>query len=378
MTEIIKARGSAIPRIEKCTASKDAPEVAINSTSDIAAMGSCVHEPLADLLKDKIDLANIDFQYYATKHGVEDIDELKMLFWAGVKAWNTMKGSLRLLHVEEKLEGFMNPSLYVNGTGDFIAETENMELLVGDWKSGYIQSDYRAQLMCYLFLISLKMPKYTKFKYVIIWLRLYEIEIVDISKEQLDDWVAELEKKMQTSIYSPGTHCTYCPKEHECEAKQGLVRSSILDLMVTADSGLEMSPQLLASQLPRVKMIEKAIEKYKTILKATVDEHGSIDCGDEVLKFIEKQTDKIHFEESWKTLTTHFGLNEEMSETLKLIAPSITVGKTKLMKVVGNHAPKGMKGKVIEGIIEELHLSGGMTKKTSRSLSFIKKEAKNV
>jgi len=86
VTEKKKIRASSLPRIMACSASGTKPNLEIDINSDMAIMGTAIHAVLEQVVKE--DLDNLpDLGPVISKYKIEDVKELRILSYIGLKAW---------------------------------------------------------------------------------------------------------------------------------------------------------------------------------------------------------------------------------------------------------------------------------------------------
>lgn len=364
-------RCSALPRIMACPASSQAPDIAISGDSEPARLGRAVHEAMTLVVNEGL-RAPPDLTKIAENHGVEDLDELAMLVWFGVRTWQRISRETKVLAIEQYLDS-LGDQLTLIGTPDIVCEADDGSLIVVDWKSGYVERDYRNQIKGYLWLVSRK-AEHDIFKGCIVWLRTCEVETFAMTRIQLNEWRDELLKALDNDAYSPGAHCEFCPLSHECAAKSALVRSTASELVSLEIGKSVLSPKQIGELYPHKILLKRALDAYDEILKMTIREHGPQPTGDgRILDLTKRDRDYFYLDRIAKPLGKAFDCScmEELIETLG--PDAITVTKKIVQEVAGCQAPKGGIGKAKAAIIQSLRDANAVVSRTGLVLT-VKKE----
>lgn len=340
-------RGSAIPRIMLCPASAKKPEIQFHGSSPIGNMGSAVHDVMAVIVREGHEVVP-DVGPHAERHKVEDIAELVRLSWNGLRLWHSIKGSIsKLLAIEEPMSIEVS-EVEITGTADVVFESLDNELIVLDWKSGYLRKDYRDQVMCYLYMASLAFPGHDKYKLIIGWLRFREREVIKINQKELDKWFCRLQDAMNSDTYLPGSHCEYCPCRHGCKAKAKLISSLSKDLIALSGGNekdlplMSMDTKKLASFYDKIGVIENSIKLYRAVLTERLAEEkdGIVMEDGKLMKIMERKISRIDLDRAMQYMKLYFQASD-VEELIKRIYPALKINKTKLLDIVGQKAEKG-------------------------------------
>src|SRR4030042_5671960 len=158
-------RASKMPLFLTCPQSlKRAPEIPIDSDSEIARLGTAVHEAMANyVMNNRVDAGEL-----AEKHGV-DLKELSILFAFGRQAWEELSPYFPTPEVEESMEATLNKVFCLRGRADvFQLATDAIHII--DWKSGYKKTNYWPQLLAYGYLAA-RQYGVPKAIVTLVWLR---------------------------------------------------------------------------------------------------------------------------------------------------------------------------------------------------------------
>lgn len=368
-------RCSALPRIMACPASSAAPAIRIVSDNDFARMGTAVHEVLGKVVAEGLTTLPDDVDAIADKYRIEELDELRSLSWFGLRAWQKIRAEARVLDVETQMSA-EDADLRLTGSPDALAEGEDGALVVVDFKSGYVERDHRHQVMGYLFLASL-CHAHDRFTGIVIWIRQGELETFTATRDELAAWYEELKTAAAGDAYSPGDHCTYCPLAHECEARTNLVQTTGSDLVAFENGGWEPTPEAIGLLYPRMKLLEGAIENYKSILKDTIKKNGPVPTGDgRALTYPVQHRDNLYLDRIGTVLVEEFDCSDMAGLVEKMGPDAVKITKRAIEEIAAAGAPKGGIGKAKAAIIEKLRDAGAIVEKSFPKLT-LKKELTN-
>lgn len=364
-------RCSSLPRGIACPASWDAPELPISSDSQPRRVGDAVHEAMAQIVREGL-REPPDLNALAQNHGVEDLDDLRILTWFGIRTWKRIRHESQLLAVEERLE-HADGAVELGGAPDVIAEANSGELLVVDWKGGYIEHDYRHQIMGYLWLAAQKYP-HSLFKGVIVWLRSCEIEVFSATRAKLAEWREQLGAAVDSDVYAPGPQCQYCPLAHECAARSALIRSTVMDLAPFTEGTGRITPERIGALYGRAQLLAKALENYNAIVRDTVRTQGSLSTGDgRVLSFRKGEREHFYLDRVAGPLARALELTGVDGLVQALGEDAIKLTKKKIQDLAADGAPKGEKAKRIRKVMDALKSAGAIVTRPTRTFT-VKKE----
>lgn len=360
--QLTTLRCSALPRAFRCAASLHDGELRIDAAGDEAALGTATHELLAQAVRgDVASAAALDADLAAVRHGV-DRDELGRLTYFGVQAWHQLRESYPEPIVEELLTAEFR-SVTLTGHIDVLSvRSDARKAALLDWKTGYKDADYLAQLTGYAVLVALNHPTVEAVTATIAWLRPGEIETYAFTRRELFEWQDRLLAEVVAwdgATYRPGGHCAGCRRAHDCPARTAMVRAAVADL-----TGGEMAQRLSSglSDLPgpaaadiyaRVQLIERACEAFRDALRERVAVSGPIDTGrGSHLALVETQRSRIDALKGWHVIDERLNDGE--------LADCITVHKSKLEDAVARKAGRGRGAAAKRQLIAELEAAGAL------------------
>lgn len=369
-------RSSSVPRIKICSASKHAPAIEFDSGSDPASIGSCAHEIISDAINAGHDTAPKDITSYLAKWELagDEAEDVRLMANIAMKMWReTFKPMVEVLDIEQELATVLD-DWTITGHTDLTAEVRAQPTIaVLDWKTGRVRSSYEDQIKTYLLLA---MDNYDctmiqNFKSIIVWLRDGVYEIHDYSVEDLEEHAAQLRRALADDTFNPGQHCNFCPRKHECEARQLWLQSATSALMPMSE-GAAITAEKIAELWPRAKELGRALAEFKEAAKMVIDASGPVPLGNgRCLGFRVENRDSIRLTEQ---------SNEIIKEALDVphlitaLDGAITINKKKLLDAVAAGAPHGQKGKVKSDLMAALLDSGSVSTTTMRKLVDMKEK----
>jgi hypothetical protein len=353
----MKLRASRIPLFLKCACSIGEPEIEIQQESEASRTGTCVHEVLAEYIRDGIEPGNLT-------------DDERFLFYVGKKIWNEkLIAYFPTPQIEIPMSYTVDEGGYLDltGTADVIQIGSDF-VAVLDWKTGRVERDYTPQLQAYGLLAALMFDK-PKAIVSIANLRTGEITTQEFKLSQFTDFHNSLIKQLDSDIYNAGQHCEFCPNALYCQARTALIENAVKDL-----SGIELNISRLAfnDKLHIVyaarKMLAVAIDKFDEALKFEIEKQGNLDSGGFIFSLETRTRKEIDAEKATPLLTEKFSANEILS--------FLKINKTDLEKAVMSKVEKGEKTNAVKAFMGELENAGAIKTTESKVLSVkpIKKE----
>lgn len=354
-------RCSALPRVMACPASKHAPDIEIDESSELANIGTAVHAVMAEIVRCELDGMPENFD---TLIGDEaDPDECRKLAWNGLYLWQQFRDDAMVLHVEEELAADI-----VKGHPDVVFKTGDGRLVALDWKTGYIQKSYDDQLLGYLYLADFNASQGTELEgYVSItgWIRWHgQWDVTQYQQSDIVDWKRRLESAIESDTYAPGEHCTYCPMFHECAALARRTSSTIAKII---GEDLPATPEALGRAYESWKQAMSVLRKYDALLKQTVERDGMVPLPD---------GSKLVYDEQ-----VQHPLKASM-DTVDIISgkigsgvwDAVAISKSGVDRAVKNAVPKGQGAKVMREIMASLDEKALIEERVVRKLSVRKGE----
>lgn len=277
MADKLRLRCSALPLAFRCPGSVRRGDMSINETNDAADMGTAAHAGLATL----VETGRVDWDSVpdlAKRHNV-DADELRVLLAQGAKLWAQVSISFPEPMTELEL-GVDADGFVLSGHADILGRSANVAH-VGDWKTGRLDSDYREQLLGYAALALLEDSTLTAATAGVLWVRDGEYEHHTLAREGLQAWEQRVKAEIVEwdGTYRPGSHCTHCPRAHECAAAKALARRDVAVLLATDEPERaieEMTPEQVISIVEKARTVSALAERVVKAAKARVANDGDL------------------------------------------------------------------------------------------------------
>lgn len=369
---MIHLRPSSLGLAAECHASVVPPLVRIESAGKAANMGNGVHQ----FMSTRIGGREAVIEDIASANGV-DPEELGP---ACGQAWNAWS---------EIAEAFPNPQperylgpirwgvdqVSLAGTADVVSRPTLSLARVGDWKSGFSDSDHEIQVKAYALLIAREsIGEIEVVEAVVINTRLGFKTVYRWDVASLESWWDRLAEKIArvefAETFSPSASaCKYCRRAHECPARQQLVRSSSESLM--GAQIVSMHPDQAADLLQRARLISKAAEDAVEIVRAEVAAAGgSLSLSDgRTLQLTPTRKRFIKPAEAWPILTRDCGAE---------LVEAVTVSKTIADKIVRAKAgtQRAAKKAASEKLIADLEAADAFDERIDERLEIVRAGAK--
>lgn len=365
---MIEIRPSSLGINAACHASVVAPTVKINTSGDPARMGSAVHSFMAAKVGDPD--AVIDFAALAKEFEV-DPDELQPSAWQSWKAWLSVAEFFPNPQTEVHLGPYVwSERISIQGTADLLSRPTTSLLRIGDYKGSWTDGDHELQIKAYAFLAYRKWSREVEnVEGIVLNTRLGFKHVYRWKAQELDAWFNRLAESIHEGIetFSPSAStCKFCRRAFECPARHQLVKScaeTVLSVNVA-----ELTPDLAAELLVRARLIANAADDAVEIVRAEVASHGgSMLLSDgRTLQLTPSPRRSIKPEPAWPILVEELG--ERLVETLK-------ISKTVAEGIVGDKAPKKMKGKAKAAFVDRLEKAGALETTITERLEIVKAPA---
>lgn len=316
-------RVSSLPLAFTCPGSVRTAEVQIDSSDEAARIGTASHEGLAKLAEE----GGVPWgmlKRIAAKHQVPE-SEVRMLCALGAKLWEHVSDSFADAVSEVELSSAVAPHVHLMGHVDLLSISGGVAR-AGDWKTGRKDSDYAQQMRGYCALLLLDNDELTEVSLTLLWVRDQEIENYTMRREQLSRWLVDLVDQVINwdGVFHPGTHCTYCPRSHECDAGNAYTRRDIAaladkSLVARAETDLHlMSPAEIVDLHAKAEMVSKYSKRVLDAIKEHVSSTGDIVGDGYLLTMVERNKRVLDPEKAWPVLEdAGFGV-EEFSRVVNL------------------------------------------------------------
>lgn len=369
----IKIRCSALPRLMSCPASIIPPENPIETTSDIADMGTAFHAMIEDYIDNGEAMdTDVYIQQYLSGDESKTV-ELETLYTNGKRMIEAfaLSGDIRseVSMIQEK------PGYILTGHADLIGETQDgIHYIIVDWKTGYIDRDCSDQLKGYAWLHHVNNQDTARKDYIIILAnprtKTWDTQTVTI--DELQAWALQIDDIILNRDRTNPTfdNCQYCPRGKECEA----VRARIAWASVAVNRKITHTPADLAAVYDMSRQLEQALDDYRAALRdAVADNGGSLDLPDGRRLVLRKQTrESIPYTAQTASIISEYipgNTPEAVAEMLGL-----TISKSALTMAISKAVERGKGKETTESVLAELRDAGKVQSKEIETLAVVNKK----
>ncbi len=354
----LKLRASGMPLALLCAAAVR-PELRVDESNDAAAVGTAVHEALRRLAE----RGGLDWEgigEIAERHGV-DVEEVRALCAIATKLWPEVRASFPGAITEADLAIELDGAL-LTGHVDLISVAGDVAR-AGDWKTGRKDSDYSEQMKAYGTLVLLAYPQLREVTVTILWVRDQAIENYTMTRADAIAWAERVEREVVRwdGTYRPGPHCQHCPRSHECQAANALLRRDVAaiadrELVARVESDLaSMAPAEVIELVAKARMVKALADRVCDGAKAYVLTHGDIVAeGVGRLTIDREQRRKVDAAKAWPVLEAAGFGDEEFAQVM-------TIGVSKVEKVVATRAGRGRGAAAVRALSAALADAGAVS-----------------
>lgn len=348
-------RASSMPRFFDCASSEDDTDHPIDYDTGAGRMGIGNHKAIATTVEGTVPvLAQI-----AEDFGIE-LNDLVATHTNARRIWDRLRPYFpEGTQPEAKVRGS-----FTGGTADLIyADGHTMAFL--DWKFGMVKRNNRPQVTSYAYAAveRLGFPESGQIDAWVAYPRLDdEPEHFAILPEDLEAFRERFmdQARKVGKVYSPGDACNFCRLRFECAARANWIRSAAN--AVAEVQGRELTSTELGELYPQAKALEKALEQYSKALTAAVKAEGEVLTGDgRKLTMNTVFKESIDARKAWAVLKRH-GFDDDGLNGI------ITLGKTKVVNVLKEQAPRGKKTARVQEVWTELEEAGAISRFTYEKL----------
>lgn len=371
---LVRMRASSAPRAMACPASLQAPGLDVEPDVEAARLGTAFHAAIRPVVEG----GEIDWHdgvaVAALRWGVNE-DELRPLLGAGQRMWRQVAGLFGPGAVETEVElrasGSMpgETSWELTGHADILARPSADRLVVGDWKTGRADSDYRHQMMTYAYLAWYRERQLGRdireIQVFELWVRDEEIVPHLLTRAELIEWherfLADVVGRPDT--YRPGAVCQHCPRSHECPGVQALVRRDVeaigADLLAGRDVSGDLEtlpPDVRRALWDRARLVGSYADRMQDALKAFVLAGGGVP-GLTVKDTAKRELDPL---KAWPVLEAVLPAEE--------LAGCVDVRISRVEKAVATRAGKGNGAAAVRSLGEQLEAAGAVEWTASKTV----------
>jgi hypothetical protein len=319
----MKLRCSALPLAFLCPGSVREPTLKIDPHNEAGAVGTTVHRMLQAMVEGRNPMV------------ADQSTEERILYYSGLKVWEQVSASFPDPVCEQPLEcELVTPDgteFELTGHPDVWSDAGNGL----DWKTSRLDHNYGPQMYGYITVMLLLERRLPAASFTIAWLRTGDIERYSMTRDALPEFLTELYKVVDwDGTFRPGDHCTYCPRAHECPAREAMVRANVVAFTTAAEEPAELSkwtPERIVSSLALADHVAKVAAAFRVAVKNHVTRVGDVET--DAHRITLDVSNKRHCDplKAWEIL--------EHSLTQEQLADAITVSLAKAEEAIRQNAP---------------------------------------
>lgn len=365
--ELIELRAHRLPLAFRCAGSVQPAKVPIATDEQASRLGIAVHEALESLATTG-QIAWSEVRAVAERHQVNP-EEVSALCAAAQKVWPVLQSSFVDALAEVELATQIHTGVVLVGHADLLSVRGTAARVI-DWKSGRKDHDYSQQMRGYAALVLLEDPELTEATATVVWLREQEFENYTMTRTQMEAWIDALVELVVhwDGTYRPGVHCRHCPRSHECEAANAMMRR---DVAAIADHALaERAENELASMAPdeilalwhQADLVAYLAGRVRSAIKAHVGEHGDIVAtGGARLTVETSERRELQPLAAWPVLEAAGLTSEELAACMELYV-------SRIESIVAKKAGRGKGAAAVRELATKLAEANAITTKETHTL----------
>lgn len=352
--KLLQLRCSALPRALQCPGSARSPELRVDPVNPAGKLGTDAHVHLARVVNgEDIDLDEIKSR------------DLRILVALGIRIWNQVRDHFAGAVAERTAttREFPEHGFALSGTVDVVAKGPGYTS-VADWKTGRVDSDYWAQIIGYTVLFADPGDLSTG---AILWVRDEDGENYTTSQADRDAFLQRIADEVVNwdGVYRPGSHCGFCPRYHECDARASHERAAVQafsrEELIDTVANLEPAQQLdLYEQAGTVARLAGLLRES---LRNIVNDRGPITTPTRKLQLVDDPRYVIDPIAAWPVMDA-FGLDDAGKSRV------IKISKSALEDKVKELAPPRKGAARIRELRESLETAGALRKDVGKKLKF--------
>jgi hypothetical protein len=366
--DIINTSCSSLPLGFICPPSLHVIDLRIDHTGELAGVGTAVHRALAPLIEGIAPATSLEIAL--DMHRDASWEEVRPLFWSGVKMWEKIREWMPGARAEVGLSATVTDGDYqANLTGhiDLLSvDHEKRSAVVGDWKSGRLDHDFHHQGFGYATLVMLNDHDVDEVSVHFFWLRTGEIESYVVTRDRMNQWLEELMADVVKwdGRYHDGHHCGHCHRNHDCPAVTAMIRRDVAMFSDDAKANIEsMDAPTFCGYWRKLKTLEGLVKEAREHSRIEVERRGGEvhDGSGSVIHFVEHNAPREVDYLKAKPVISELLTEDEF-------APAIEVSAKKLEDIVGKKAGRGKGSGAKRELAEALVAAGAITQTKQRKL----------
>ena len=367
----IKLRCSELPRFLACPSCKLPWEHPVKDDSEPARIGREVHEAMASVM------------HGPRPEGLER--EVEILTRTLAKMFEDITPQL-WPNGTDLVDLEVEPHYRYEGDGWILSghiDVNCLDIMAFiDWKTGWLDHDYQAQMAGYALILNL--PFVRGF---VLWARTRTVDqfvfcqtpairagvlaglpnadpayiiVLDKFQERITKAVKRIGK-----AYRPGPHCFGCPGVHECVAYRNYLQTYV-GALVPMSANLPMEREQIAAAWHTWKQLEQIGRGLKDLVRNTLRQDGPLPAGNGFSwQLVERRQESIDVPAAWEQLSAVLG---------DRLPACLTAAKGTVEKAVKDTLPRGEKTKGWMSLMESLRQEGALTEQMVERIECRKEE----
>jgi len=358
----MKVRASSLPLLMVCAAAQVEPEVRIIQSSPQARDGSAAHE----LLRGLPEVGRVDWGALAevAERHQADPAEVRMLVANGVAMWPELAPLFGGGVAEPELTLCLGDFALTGHTDLTAFRAEFARIL--DWKGGRLDSDYRWQMRAYCALVLANFPELAEATATVVWLRDRDIENYTLLRGDLGKWIATVRDHLEGwdgHSYTPGSHCQYCPRSHECPARLRLVEEAVAVVTRERPNLASMPADAMIELYDMAGEVERLAKRVREAIRTRVLWAGDVEGSKLALRSRRETRRHVDPRLAWRVLEDRYGFSDaDFAQCLTMHAPEVEA-------IVRDRAPHRGKTRAVRELREALTEAGALTEVEFRKVS---------
>lgn len=355
----MKIRGSKADIAMACAGSLVETATPYSPNSEEGREGQAKHEALSYIPRE----IDPPLDEIAERHQV-DVDDMAKAVAYGRQAWEDVARWLPAPKVEVRLDGEVTcgtADVISVGVPDSATPARPSALGLLDWKTGWSGDEHQYQLMGYADAAraQIGMPVSGYITGFEVWIRSREYRTRNFSAIELDGFRERAQRQIELigKQYAAGAHCKFCPRQHQCQARDEYLRGTVAALVpANPEQQRAITREVLGQLYERRKLVGRAIDAYDKLLDDALAD-GPVPLGDgRMLGLKSAEQDKLDGAIVAELLVTEFDFS---SQDLSAV---LNASKSGIERVVKSRVAKGGCAAEMRRILGRLREAGGVSK----------------
>lgn len=284
-------RASAMGLAMKCNQSfrREPGEVLVNIGSEDASLGTAFHAVMAEAVRMRAETVGELDREILDAAATEDVsaEELRELVEKGIDAMQRIRGTFfppgQTEHAEQSLMATAVPGLRMTGHIDWHAiDFHKRHAVMVDWKTGHLtDADHKPQMTAYALLLA---SIYNLSSIMAIVVTMRDGNYIEHPFDPADLRDAEVNLQVLADApptYSPGPHCSRCPRQAACPGRReyGALAVSAITKGTIAAQVSDLHPVQVTNLYDMLCDVERRCEEVRAAIRERVQRDGAV-AGD--------------------------------------------------------------------------------------------------